>query len=259
MNAGPTERSGYDLYPWSTMRSVLEAKVISSISVWLILVPILVNFTSEFPTFYYAAPFSGKDDLTFVLEIPFNWYLLYFSAICFAVARLLYVIACPQFIRKYGSSASASSDGVTAELVKDYASAYLTDRGRKRLNRNSPEGRRLNSFIQELTGETNAVGQHWDGILKQETFQALVAGSHVREIPGTGTYLRAFKLTGDEEEDKKRLTSLLLWKFIDWLDYARVGMRAATLSLLFLGGLFFLIPFGQGFELVFSAFLESDW
>lgn len=256
MNAGPTEWSGYDFPAWSTMKSVLEARIISSVSVWLIAVPILLNLTSEFPERYFAAPFGGTQQITFVLEVPINWYLLYFSAICFAIAKLLYLVWCPQFIRKYGSSASASSDGVTAELVRDYASDYLTSIGKKKLNRQSPEGQRLNSFLLELTNEGNAVGQHWDGSLKQETLQSFVAGSHVREIPGTGTYLRTPKLTGEEEEDKKRLTSLLLWKFIDWLDHARVASRGLISLLLIFGGFLLLIPFAQGFWLVFSDFLQ---
>lgn len=254
MNTGPDEWSGYDFPAWSTMKAILETRIISSVSVWLIVVPILLNLTSEFPDRYLVAPFGASEKISLVLEIPINWYFLYFSAVFFAVAKLVYVIWCPQFIRKYGSSASASSDGVTAELVRDYASDYLTSIGRKRLNRLSPEGQRLNSFLQELTEETNVVGRHWDGALKEETLQAFVAGSHVREIPGTGTYARAPKLTGKEEEDKKRLTSLLLWKFIDWLDHARVPLRGLILLLLIFGTILLLIPFAQGFWLVFSDF-----
>ena len=257
MHAGPDSWSGYEIPSWSKMRSVLETRVIATISVWLIVVPIFLSFTSKLPPTLSAFPFGSEQELLFVLDIPFNWYLLYFSAAFFALARLLYIVGCPEFIRKYGSSASASSDGVTAELVRDYASDYLAERGDRKLNRGSPEGERLNSFLNEITGQTNLVGRHWDGAPKQKTLQSVVAGTHVREIPGTGTYLRSFKRTGEEDEDQKRLTSLLLWKFIDWLDHARYLLRASILALLILGFTLFLIPFCQGFLLVVNSFFEN--
>lgn len=256
MNAGPTEWVGFGMPPWSSMRSVLEAKIITSVSVWLIIVPVLLNLTSEFPAQYIASPFSQKSEITLVLEIPINWHLLYFSGVCFALAKIVYILWCPKFIRNYGSSASASSDGVTAELVRDYASEYLGDMGDRRVNRNSPEGERLNSFLNELTSEANAVGQHWDGLLKENSLQAFVAGSHIRDIPGSGTYIHSVKLTGKEDEDRKKLTSLLLWKFIDWLDHARERTRLLVCVLLLFGGILLFIPFAQSFWLVVQDLLR---
>lgn len=256
LDAGPDEWSGYEWSPWSKLRSVLEARAIKVVSIWLIFIPILLTFTSEFPERYNATPFGGSDEISFVLQIPFNWYLLYFSAVCFGAARLIYVVFCPEFIQKYGSSASATSDGVTAELVKDYASDYLSSNEVK--NRLSPEGERLNIFLSEITGENNLVGQHWDDEAGENLIQAKVAGAHVREIPGTGTYLRSFKLTGQEEEDEKKLTSMLLWKFIDWLNHSKTKARLLCVVLVFCGFGLITIPLLQGFHSVVLAFLARS-
>ncbi|MEO0390812.1 MAG: hypothetical protein AAF218_07710, partial [Pseudomonadota bacterium] len=214
--AGPKSWSGFGWLAWATLRSILDTNAVKAVSVWLFLVPILVSVTSEFPNKYSASPLNGDGAMVFVLDIPFNWYLLYFSAVSFGLSRAIYVIYCPEFIRKYGSSAAATSDGVTAELVKDYASDYLSSNARK-LKPRSPEGSRLNSFLLEITGESNLVGQYWDHEGRKNLIQEIVAGAHIREIPGTGTYLRAFQLTGEEDENQKKLTSILLWRFIDWL------------------------------------------
>ncbi|MFG6584799.1 MULTISPECIES: hypothetical protein [unclassified Sulfitobacter] len=255
LQAGPDEWSGHDWLSWSTLRSVLDAKAVRAASLWLVLVPILITFSSELPDRYYANPFGGKEDVPFVLNIPFNWYLLYFSAASFGLGRLIYVAYCPEFIRKYGSSASAASDGVTAELVRDYASDYLSSI--KKVNRMSPEGLRLNRFLFELTGENNLVGQHWEDESDLNPLQAKAAGAHVREIPGTGTYLRSTKLTGEENEDQKLLTSILLWKFIDWLNFSKTIARPFCVVLVVLGFAFLAVPLIQGFWVVSKAFISQ--
>lgn len=255
IDAGPDEWSGFEWLPWSTLRSVLETQAIKAVSIWLVFVPILLTFTSEFPDSYRAAPFGGSEEISFVLKIPFNWYLLYFSAACFGISRLIYVVYCPEFIRKYGSSASATSDGVTAELVKDYASGYLSET--KVMNRLGPEAKRLNIFLHEITGEHNLVGQHWDAGTGENPIQEKVAGAHIREIPGTGTYLRAFKLTGQEDENQKRLTSILLWKFIDWLNHSKTTARLLCVNLVVCGFGLLSIPILQGFYTVVLAFVHS--
>ncbi|OUS19856.1 hypothetical protein A9Q95_12580 [Rhodobacterales bacterium 59_46_T64] len=252
LDAGPDEWVGYEVSPWSKLRSVLETKAVKIVSIWLVFIPILLTFTSEFPERYSATPFGGNEEIPFVLQIPFNWYFLYFSAACFGVGRLIYVVFCPEFIQKYGSSASATSDGVTAELVKNYASDYLSSNKVK--NPLSPEGARLNIFLNEITGENNLVGQHWDDETGKNLIQAKVEGSHIREIPGTGTYLRAFKLTGQEDEDQKRLTSILLWMFIDWLNHSKTTARLLCVVLVFCGFVLLMIPLLQGFYTVVIAF-----
>jgi len=252
LDAGPDKWSGFEWLPWSTLRSVLETKAIKAVSIWLVFVPVLLTLTSEFPERYNAAPFGGSEEISFVLKIPFNWYLFYFSAACFGIGRLIYIVYCPEFIRKYGSSASATSDGVTAELVKDYASDYMSVTTVK--NRLSPEGARLNIFLHEITGENNLVGQHLDDGTGENLMQAKVAGAHIRDIPGTGTYLRAFKLTGQEDEDQKKLTSILLWKFIDWLNHSKTTARLLCVVLVFVGFGLLTIPLLQGFYTVVIAF-----
>ncbi|MDT8326393.1 MAG: hypothetical protein RQ750_03260 [Roseovarius sp.] len=245
LNAGPDEWSGVEWLPWSTLRAVLETKAVKTVSIWLVFVPLLLTLTSEFPERYSAAPFGGSEEISFVLKIPFNWYLLYFSAVCFGIGRLIYIVYCPDFIRKYGSSASASSDGVTAELVKDYASDYLSVNTMK--NPLSPEGERLNTFLHEITGENNLVGQHWDAGTGENLMQTKVAEAHIRELPGTGTYLRAFKLTGQEDEDQKKLTSILLWTFIDWLNHSKTPARILCVVLVCCGFGLLTIPIYKGF------------
>jgi len=257
LDAGPDEWTGFSSLPWSRLRSVLEAKAIKEVSIWLILVPVVLTFTSELPDSYSAAPFSGGDMITFVLKIPFNWYLFYFSGVCFGAGRLIYLTYCPLFVQKYGSSASATSDGVTAELVKDYASDYLSSN--KVRNPLSPEGQRLNKFLNEMTGEVNLVGQHSADSAGENCLQAKVAGSHIREIPGTGTYLRTFRRTGAEDEDQKLLTSILLWRFIDWLDHAKPVARLLCSVLVFCGFGLLAIPLVQSFFVVLRAFVDNGW
>jgi hypothetical protein len=121
-------------------------------------------------------------------------------------------------------------------------------------NRLSPEGARLNIFLHEITGENNLVGQHWDDGTGENLMQAKVAGAHIRDIPGTGTYLRAFKLTGQEDEDQKKLTSILLWKFIDWLNHSKTTARLLCVVLVFVGFGLLTIPLLQGFYTVVIAF-----
>ncbi|MCG7493362.1 hypothetical protein [Thalassobius sp. Cn5-15] len=256
-NAGPKEWAGIDWLPWMALRAVLETKAVKTASVWLVLVPVILTFTSEFPERYSAAPLGGQEPISFVLKIPFNWYLFYFAAVCFFIARLCYVIFCPDFIKKYSVAADATSAGITASSVRDYASGYLSAVTLKK-NPLSPEGLRLNSFLSEITGSPNIVGEHWDTGNGDNLMQSAVAGVHIRDLPGTGTYLRAFKLTGNEDEDKKLLTTTLVWKFIDWLNYSKSVARALCTIFVLCGLGLLAVPFSQGFLAVFGAFMHNS-
>lgn len=255
-NAGPKEWVGIDWLPWVALRAVLETKAVKTASVWLVLVPVLLTFTSEFPERYSAAPLGGNEPISFVLKFPFNWYLFYFAAVCFFLARLVYVVFCPEFIKKYSSAADATSAGITASSVRDYASDYLAEITSKK-NPLSPEGLRLNSFLSEITGSSNIVGEHWDAGSGENLIQSKVAAAHIRDLPDTGTYLRAFKLTGNEDEDEKLLTSTLVWKFIYWLNYSKPFARALCAICVLCGLGLLLVPFSQGFLAVFWAFINN--
>lgn len=254
INAGPQSWTGVEWFPWSKLKAVLETKAVKTVSIWLVVIPVLVSFSSEFPDRYHAAPFSGKEEVSFVLQIPFNWYLLYFSAACFGIGRLVYVTNCPDFLRSYTSSAAAISDGVTASIAKGYASDFLA--GVRVKNPLSPEGKRLDKFLFEITGKNNLLGQAWEARKNKNHLQSIVAQVGIKDLPDTGSYLASGKSIQNSEESK--LTNIFLWKFIDWLDHSQPMARAICSVFVSLGFTFLAIPLLQGFSTVLTAFFYHE-
>ncbi|MEA2027557.1 MAG: hypothetical protein U9N49_01080 [Campylobacterota bacterium] len=84
---------------WSTIRSLGESKIVRSSYYWIFFLPLVAKLLENIDNplkltiFEYTFPLN--------IELPFSWYLLYFSAIFFAFGVLLYTIYCPKLISKF--------------------------------------------------------------------------------------------------------------------------------------------------------------
>lgn len=66
---------------------------------WFVFIPIWVKALSKVDS-TLSIPVPGKT-ITLHLSLPFTWWLFFFSAVAFAIGKIVYQVRCPMFIRRY--------------------------------------------------------------------------------------------------------------------------------------------------------------
>lgn len=92
---------------WSALGQMGESKILRSSYFWLFAVPLLAK------VFAFAEPhiLHLPQGIRLHLALPFSWKLFYFSSVAFAVASLLYSLACPRVVRDYQRYSEWSDQG----------------------------------------------------------------------------------------------------------------------------------------------------
>lgn len=94
---------------WSQLNKIRQIKTISSMYIWIFIVPIaakILSMTSDIAT---VTLFEYTFNVN--LSLPFSWKMFYFSALFFALATLIYQIRCPRLIKEYPTYSSFESEG----------------------------------------------------------------------------------------------------------------------------------------------------
>lgn len=241
---------------WSTLKAILDNKIVASTYVWIILLPIIMNATSKLPRNINIFPWGSVDPVTISLEIPVNWYSLYFSALIFALARILYIYKCPEFLRKYSSASDATSKGITAEIVWDKICDHARLYNIRTLKDESEEKKSIIRIFQVLEGRDEKINSD---INKSRSFEYISKMYHITDKPGTGLFTfirdRDFQTPIRSARSPDRSSNLLIWRFIELQDIYSPLFRMITALFTLVGVLLLLIPVCQGLYHVAARFL----
>lgn len=85
-------------FNWQSLRKFGSSRMVKSSYYWIFLIPAIVKVANHFQPVVLNL-FGTPQLVDFTL--PFSWYLLYFSALSFAFANLLYDIFCPKIISSF--------------------------------------------------------------------------------------------------------------------------------------------------------------
>ena len=107
---------------WSRLKSIGGHKFISSMYIWLFLVPLLANTLSNvggsFPITVFNHTFEFKASL------PFSWQAFFYSALFFTLANLIRLSFCPKIINEHSDYASFKRSEMTGSHLAEYESEF---------------------------------------------------------------------------------------------------------------------------------------
>lgn len=110
--------SEFRLPIWDSLWKVRELPVIRTSAIWVVFVPIAAKF---FSTTAEELDFSNYiDGLVVTMAMPFSFYQLYASALCFAVANLICIIFCPAIVRQFLDFEGYVNGGGSAKRLMTY-------------------------------------------------------------------------------------------------------------------------------------------
>ena len=229
---------GWVAWRWRSLKAILDNRVVASTAVWIFLIPVLVSVTRQFPVLQ--------------IELPFNLFLIYFSALSFFLARMIYNIWCPDFLRRYSSPAEAIADGVSAQVVKQYVDIYVTRFEHRDLNPITGESLALSRVLDGLLGPNSLVKNRWKDRSSVD-LQALVAEAYISDTEAAGTYSYFKPKMHDEPGVDLRPTNVLIWWFLELQDVSSERVRFVTSALICIGLSMLAFPIAQGFVSVVRA------
>ncbi len=86
---------------WDKLRGLGRNRVIRSSYFWFVVVPIAANLMQPVPPELSVSLFGAH--FSIATTLPFSWKLLFFAALFFALASLLFSWRCPTIINRYES------------------------------------------------------------------------------------------------------------------------------------------------------------
>ena len=104
---------------WQDLRQIQRSKFISSMYVWIFVVPVLAKLLFKIEEHLAFDLFGQKIEL--VLSLPFSWKLFFYCALSFSIANSIVLLACPRIIKDHLSFSGFIGDGKNHEHLKDYA------------------------------------------------------------------------------------------------------------------------------------------
>ena len=115
-------------FGWQTLRDIQNKKIITSMYVWLFIVPISAKFLSylESPSTFIV---FGKK-LTLDLELPFSWQALFFSAVFIVVGNIIYLLFSPVLVQEHRNYRDFLDSGKGQKQLNDYMDEYTKDKKR---------------------------------------------------------------------------------------------------------------------------------
>lgn len=111
-------------WDWRALDRVLDTPTFKNTYLWVFIIPLAAKFSSKFPDEVQLELENGLV-FKFTLQLPFTWYCIYAAALCFFVARALYDLSCPQFIKLYKDAGDGISKGLTVQKIQSQTSRAL--------------------------------------------------------------------------------------------------------------------------------------
>jgi hypothetical protein len=104
---------------WSQLDKIRKIKIISSMYIWVFIVPITAKILSMTSDMAAITIFEYTFDVN--LTLPFSWKMFYFSALFFALATLIYQIRCPRLVKEYPTYSDFDVEGKPEWHLRPYA------------------------------------------------------------------------------------------------------------------------------------------
>ena len=108
---------------WPILANIGNNKLVVSSYIWIIIIPIAAKFLEHFPSVLLIK--INDNDLSLGLILPFQWKILYFSALSFALATFIYHISCPNLIKNFSDMNHFKEKGLTKVQLINFLSTWL--------------------------------------------------------------------------------------------------------------------------------------
>jgi hypothetical protein len=225
---------------WQVYKPFFNPLVAKLLVPWFALLPILLNFLHEVPR---KVPILSEPTAFLTLALPFKWWLLWWSSFFYTLAIVVFGFRCPGFVKRYPDYSKYvemrhSPRWIASELF--YAVPKLGESKTK-------------LFERLVTKQLASVADPSD---------ANLAGSRLVETSDTSYWFdhngKKYKVSAsDGPTDNGRLEREVFWEIFEQLATSCRGSRMATLVLLLLAAVPFVLVVIQNIASVLPSAVKA--
>lgn len=114
---------------WSSQRSLSQSKVVQSSGIWFVVVPIFAKFLEGINGTFTIT--IGQNTYETSLELPFSWQLLFFGAMFFMFASIIFHAKCSSIIKKYNTYSEFEEEGNSRLQINSHFKEIIWDKKNK--------------------------------------------------------------------------------------------------------------------------------
>lgn len=108
---------------WQSLVNIGNNKIVKSSYIWIFIIPIIAKTLEKVPEKVFI-PFTNAE-IEIILTLPFSWNLLYFSALIFALATVLFAYKSPELVNKFSDVNEYKEKGLGKEQLITFFSSWL--------------------------------------------------------------------------------------------------------------------------------------
>lgn len=161
---------------------------------------------------------------------------------------------CPLFLRQYSSAAEACADGMTVEIVKDWAAKYMLRFQGKVIHPLSDENREIHKLITEFVGPNYHVENLYSG-QSSGNLDVYISGAHVMEVVNIGTFVVGLTQKAFDDQLKQKYKNLPIWRLIEFQNVSSIFARMLMTVVVLAGFSLIAIPIIQGLMVVIARYM----
>jgi hypothetical protein len=166
---------------WSLVRNLSTSKAVQSSLIWLFIVPISARSLTKINTTVEPILFGEK--FKFDLALPFSWQLLFFAALSFTVANIVYQIFCPRLFKAYKTYTEFHDDGKTILQLHSEVKSLVWDNIKPGVKENKKST--VTTYLKAYANTPDVTDENLNHI-------ALEAFDNTKIINSNGIYNNAF-------------------------------------------------------------------
>ena len=112
---------------WTMLRDVGNSRVLRTSYFWLLFVPFAARALGGVKENLVLRMFSEVFHVTF--DLPFNWGVFYFAAVCFSIGGIIYSLRCPEIVKRYSAFPGFVAEGRGVRYLRSVATTYRLGSG----------------------------------------------------------------------------------------------------------------------------------
>lgn len=117
---------------WTSIRAIIKQPLISTSFIWLIITPVAANLLNHIDEDKLIWIFD--ETISIKLALPFSWVALFFAALFFSTAKLIYSAKCPPIISIYDGANDAWEKGMNARHIIGNFTNLISDKKINQVN-----------------------------------------------------------------------------------------------------------------------------
>lgn len=107
---------------WEFVRNLGALRFSKASFIFLTIIPILLKATEKFVNPFVL--YLNEKEYIFQLELPFNWFYLYFGAISISLGSLIFILFCPKIIKEFKDYGAYMITGKPDDYLLNYLKTF---------------------------------------------------------------------------------------------------------------------------------------